>query len=64
MRVQLSHVAPVAVGSKVRAEVTLEKVEGRRLVFNASVSDEAGLVAAAKIHRAVVQVKPFMEKAR
>ena len=63
-RVELSHVAPVAVGSKVRAEVTLDKVEGRRLVFNASVFDEAGLVAAAKIHRAVVQVKPFLEKAR
>jgi fluoroacetyl-CoA thioesterase len=63
-RVELSHVAPVAVGSKVRAEVTLDKVEGRRLVFTAAVVDEAGLIAAAKIHRAVVQVKPFMEKAR
>ena len=63
-RVELSHVAPIAVGSKVRAEVTLDKVEGRRLVFTASVLDEAGLIAAAKIHRAVVKVDPFMEKAR
>jgi fluoroacetyl-CoA thioesterase len=63
-RVELSHLAPIAIGSKVRAEVTLEKVEGRRLIFTASVSDEVGLVAAGKVHRAVVQVEPFMEKAR
>jgi predicted thioesterase len=63
-RVELSHVAPIAIGSKVRAEVVLEKVEGRRLIFTASVSDEVGLVAAGKIHRAVVELAPFMEKAR
>ncbi|MDQ1374674.1 MAG: fluoroacetyl-CoA thioesterase, partial [Actinomycetota bacterium] len=63
-RVELSHVAPIAIGSRVRAEVTLDRVEGRRLVFTASVSDEAGLVAAGKVHRAVVEIKPFMEKAR
>lgn len=63
-RVELSHLAPIAIGSSVRVEVTLDKVEGRRLVFTANVSDEIGLVAAGKIHRAVVQIKPFMEKAR
>jgi predicted thioesterase len=63
-RVELSHVAPVAVGTTVKAEATLEKCEGRRLVFTVSVSDDHGLVAAGKITRAVVQVKPFMEKAR
>lgn len=63
-RVELSHVAPVAVGSTVKAEVTLDKVEGRRLMFTASVSDASGLVAAGKIHRAVVQLEPFLEKAR
>jgi fluoroacetyl-CoA thioesterase len=63
-RVELSHVAPIAIGSTVKAEVTLDKVEGRRLIFTASVSDESGLVAAGKIHRAVVQLDGFMEKAR
>lgn len=63
-RVEISHVAPVAIGSTVKAEVTLDKIEGRRLIFTASVSDDAGLVAAGKVHRAVVQIKPFMEKAR
>ena len=63
-RVELSHLAPIAVGSTVTAEVTLEKCEGRRLIFTVSVSDDVGLVAAGKIHRAVVALGPFMEKAR
>jgi predicted thioesterase len=63
-RVELSHVAPVAVGKTVKAEVTLDKIEGRRLVFTASVSDASGLVAAGKVLRAIVEIEPFLEKAR
>jgi predicted thioesterase len=64
MRAQLDHVAPVKVGSTVRAEATLEKVEGRRLVFTVSVADKAGLVAAGKITRVVVARDDFLDKAR
>ena len=64
MRAQLDHVAPVKVGSTVRAEATLEKVEGRRLVFTVSVADKAGLVAAGKITRVVVSRDDFLERAR
>ena len=64
MRAQLDHVAPVRVGSTVRAEATLEKIEGRRLVFTVSVSDKSGLVAAGKITRVVVEREEFLEKAR
>jgi predicted thioesterase len=64
LRIELAHVAPVAVGSKVKAEAVLDKVEGRRLIFNVSVSDASGLVAAGKVTRATVDVKGFLEKAR
>ena len=64
MRVQLDHLAPVKVGSKVTAEVTLEKVEGRRLVFTVSVTDECGLVAAGRVTRVVVRRSDFLDKAR
>jgi fluoroacetyl-CoA thioesterase len=64
MRAQLDHVAPVKVGSTVRAEATLEKVEGRRLVFTVSVADKAGLVAAGKITRVVVSRDEFLDRAR
>ena len=63
-RVELSHVAPVAVGSTVRATATLERTEGRRLVFAVSVSDACGLVAAGRVTRVVVEKDHFMEKAR
>jgi predicted thioesterase len=63
MRVQLDHLAPTAVGHKVRAEATLERVEGRRLTFNVSVRDDRGLVAAGKVTRVIVDIDRFMEKA-
>lgn len=63
-RVQLDHLAPTAVGHEVTIDATLEKIEGRRLLFKVSVSDGRGLVAAGKVTRAVVNRKRFMEKAR
>jgi predicted thioesterase len=62
--VEFTHLAPVAVGSAVVATATLERCEGRRLVFSASVSDASGLVAAGKVTRVVVDRARFMEKAR
>lgn len=64
MRVQLDHLAPTALGSRVRAEATLERVEGRRLVFTVSVTDARGLVAAGKVTRVVVNTERFLEKSR
>jgi len=62
-RVQLDHLAPTAVGGKVRAEATLEMIEGRRLTFRVSVSDGHGLVAAGRITRVIVERGRFLEKA-
>ena len=64
MRVQLDHLAPTAVGNEVRAEATLEKVEGRRLIFTVSINDERGLVAAGKVTRVIVDRERFLDKAR
>jgi fluoroacetyl-CoA thioesterase len=61
--VQLDHVAPTRVGTLVRAEATLKKVEGRRLTFAVAVSDTRGLVAAGKLTRVIVLSDRFMEKA-
>lgn len=63
-RVELSHLAPVAVGSTVRATATLERTEGRRLIFSVSVSDACGLVAAGRVTRVVVDRDHFVGKAR
>ena len=62
MRVQLDHLAPTAVGSSVTAEARLDKIEGRRLTFSVSASDDRGLIAAGKVTRVVVDVEKFMDK--
>jgi predicted thioesterase len=64
VRVQIEHISPTAVGRRVMAEATLEKVEGRRLVFSVSARDDHGLVAAGKVTRVMVETERFMEKAR
>jgi predicted thioesterase len=62
MRVQLDHLAPTGVGCRVTAESRLDKVEGRRLTFSVSASDDRGLIAAGKVTRVVVDVDKFMDK--
>ena len=62
MRVQIDHLQPVAVGQVVTAEAVLEKVEGRRLTFVVSATDERGLVAAGKLVRVVVDADLFTQR--
>jgi predicted thioesterase len=62
--VQLAHLSPSPVGTKVRAEATLETVEGRRLTFRVAVNDARGLVAAGRITRVVVDRERFLERAQ
>ena len=62
-RVQVDHLAPTLPGNTVQAEATLEAVEGRRLTFRVSVTDQRGLVAAGRITRVTVERDRFMEKA-
>jgi fluoroacetyl-CoA thioesterase len=63
MRVQLDHLQPTKVGTTVVAEATLERCEGRRLIFTVSVTDKGGLVAVGRVTRVVVDVERFLEKA-
>ena len=63
-RVQVDHLAPVPVGDRVKAEAVLESVEGRRLTFRVSLSDERGLVGAGRITRVVVERDRFMDRAQ
>jgi fluoroacetyl-CoA thioesterase len=62
MRVQLDHVQPTSVGTLVMAEAVLEKVEGRRLIFHVTVTDEHGLAATGRITRVMVDRDRFLEK--
>jgi predicted thioesterase len=63
-RVEITHLVPVLVGSRVVAAAAFERVEGKRVIFNVTVSDKCGLVAAGKLVRVLVDTHAFMDKAR
>jgi len=63
-KVQIDHLAATGVGKRVRAEASVEKVNGRRVIFTVSVSDDRGLVAVGRVTRVVVDVERFLDKAR
>ncbi len=66
-RVQFDHLAPVAIGSTVRAEATLVRVVGRRLTFRISAATSGGdnnrLVGAGRLVRVLVDRQTFLAKA-
>jgi fluoroacetyl-CoA thioesterase len=62
MRVQIDHLAPTGIGAAVTAEATLDKVEGRRLLFKVSARDQRGLIGAGKVTRVVVDRDRFLDK--
>ncbi len=61
--IHVSHRAPTGVGSKVRAEAVLERIEGRFYIFRVTAHDEKQLIGDGLIHRAFVSVGRFMAKA-
>jgi len=63
-RLQFDHLVPVGVGGTVWAEATLDRIEGRRLVFTLSVSESGGLVAAGKLVRVIVDRNVFLDNVR
>lgn len=63
-RVEVAHLAPVRLGAEVQATATLERIEGKRMTFNVSVSDRCGLVAAGKLCRVIVDRQQFADRAR
>jgi fluoroacetyl-CoA thioesterase len=63
MKVQIDHLAPSAIGQSVTAEATVEKVQGRRIMFTVSVHDDHGLIAVGRVTRVVVDAEEFLAKA-
>ena len=63
-RLQFDHLVPVGIGGTVWAEATLDRIEGRRLVFTLSVTEGGGLVAAGKLVRVIVDHDTFLANVR
>ncbi|MGC1214148.1 MAG: hotdog domain-containing protein [Micromonospora sp.] len=63
LRVELDHRAPTPVGRAVLAQALLAKVDGRRLLFEVTVTDGGQTVAEARIERVLVDRQRFVERA-
>lgn len=62
-RLDVMHVAPTPVGMKVRCDVELTEVDGRRLVFSVSVADECGEIGCGTHERFIINEEKFQNKA-
>ena len=60
--IHVDHRAPTAIGQSVTAEAALERIEGRFFVFRVTARSEQQPIGSGTVHRAVVNVKKFMQK--
>ncbi|HWY68411.1 MAG TPA: thioesterase family protein [Terriglobales bacterium] len=62
--VHVDHRAPTTIGQMVIAEAVLERIEGRFFIYRVSARNEQQPIGSGTVHRAVVNVKKFMEKTK
>ena len=59
----VSHLAPSPVGAHITAESELVEVDGRKLVFKVTASDDAGPIGGGMHERFVINTEKFMKSA-
>jgi len=62
--IHVDHRAPTTIGQKVIAEAVLERIDGRFFIYRVSARNEQQPIGSGTVHRAVVNVRRFMEKTR
>jgi predicted thioesterase len=63
-RIEMKHFAATPLGMKVRADAALREVDGRRLVFDVSASDEVETISEGVNERFIVSIDRFLDKVR
>lgn len=63
IRLAISHDAPTPLGMTVTCESTLTEIDGRRLVFEVTASDEEGIIGKGTHERFIIMEEKFQEKA-
>ena len=58
----IQHLAPTAVGAKVRAVATVTDYDGRKICFDVEAYDEAGLIGKGTHERFTIKIDKFMQK--
>lgn len=61
-RLDVSHLSASPVGAHISCESELIEIDGRRLVFNVTASDDAGLIGEGIHERFVIETEKFMAR--
>ena len=62
--ISTSHVKPSKLGATIKATAILEEIDGRKLTFKVSASDDDGLIGEGTHIRYIVDIERFMSKIR
>ena len=60
--ISTSHVKPSKLGATIKATAVLEEIDGRKLTFKVSASDDDGLIGEGMHIRYIVDIERFMSK--
>lgn len=60
--ISTSHIKPSKLGATIKATAVLEEIDGRKLTFKVSASDDAGLIGEGTHIRYIVDIERFMSK--
>ena len=58
----MSHLSASPVGAHISCESELIEIDGRRLVFNVTASDDAGLIGEGIHERFIIETEKFMAR--
>lgn len=61
-RLEIDHVSASPVGAKISFSSELTEIDGRKLVFRVSASDDAGLIGEGRHERFIIKSEKFMSK--
>ena len=59
----VSHLSASPVGAHIKCETKLMEIDGRRLVFRVTASDDAGLIGEGTHERFIIDIEKFMARA-
>ena len=61
-KLDVSHLSASPVGARITCETELVEIDGRRLVFKVSASDDAGLIGEGMHERFIINTEKFMAR--
>ena len=62
IKISTSHIKATPVNMKVRCEAVVEKIDGKKILFNVTAWDEQGKIGEGTHERYIINIEEFMKK--